>query len=294
MNSRYKELSIQLNRKLNNDFLGSFHHAFSGAGIEFDSIRHYIPWDSVRNIDWKTTAKRGTVHVRNYEDEKNINVIFYIELSDTLLFGSKNTTKKHTLEEVFFLLAQCSLSHWLSVWIYIQATNNHSVWIDFCDWEEIIIQGLATINDHYSQKHVSKNNISQQNISENTGFKNKKYWSSVLKNMKLKNNIVFQLTDKDPLHNNDCHFLNNDNEIIVVQIFDHFENNLTDMNLSFFTWITSICTTQTSHNQYIQHREKALFETKKQLWKKNIRYVSLDDHDDIFTIFYTFFMSSTQ
>ena len=33
-----------------------------GRGLNFEEIRHYLPGDDIRNIDWKVTARTGQPH----------------------------------------------------------------------------------------------------------------------------------------------------------------------------------------------------------------------------------------
>ncbi len=50
-----------------------------GQGTEFESLREYLPDDDFRRIDWKATAKRGKPITRQYETERNQNLIIAID-----------------------------------------------------------------------------------------------------------------------------------------------------------------------------------------------------------------------
>jgi uncharacterized protein (DUF58 family) len=49
------------------------------------------------------------VYVKNYEEERDLNILFIIDDSASLAFGSRVSTKKETLTEIYFLLAQASI-----------------------------------------------------------------------------------------------------------------------------------------------------------------------------------------
>jgi len=117
--NRYKDLEIKVKKQLSWDFLGSFKSAFKWLWVEFDSLREYIPWDSVKSIDWKTTAKLWDIYVKNYEEEKDLKILFLIENTESLDFGSEKQTKKEILKEIYFILAQSALSTGHSIWTYI-------------------------------------------------------------------------------------------------------------------------------------------------------------------------------
>ncbi|MCK0132293.1 DUF58 domain-containing protein [Flavobacteriaceae bacterium F08102] len=42
-----------------------------GHTMEFEQIKHYIPGDDVRTINWKATAKTGDLMINQYQDEKS-------------------------------------------------------------------------------------------------------------------------------------------------------------------------------------------------------------------------------
>ncbi len=50
-----------------------------GMGSEFESLREYAIGDDFRKVDWKATARRGKVIVREYEVERNQAVILCVD-----------------------------------------------------------------------------------------------------------------------------------------------------------------------------------------------------------------------
>jgi uncharacterized protein (DUF58 family) len=50
-----------------------------GVGTDFDSLREYARGDDYRKVDWKATARRGKVIVREFEAERNQPVILVID-----------------------------------------------------------------------------------------------------------------------------------------------------------------------------------------------------------------------
>ncbi len=57
---------------------GEFETFTRGRGDDLYRIREYVPEDSARHVDWKATAKSGSLKVREFsrEDERKIRVIF--------------------------------------------------------------------------------------------------------------------------------------------------------------------------------------------------------------------------
>jgi uncharacterized protein (DUF58 family) len=54
-----------------------------GQGTEFDSLRDYVEGDDVRSIDWRATARRGSVVVRTWQPEQHRRIVIVIDTSRT-------------------------------------------------------------------------------------------------------------------------------------------------------------------------------------------------------------------
>jgi uncharacterized protein (DUF58 family) len=57
---------------------GEFETFVRGRGDDLYRIREYLPEDSARHVDWKATAKSGSLKVREFsrEDERKVRLIF--------------------------------------------------------------------------------------------------------------------------------------------------------------------------------------------------------------------------
>jgi uncharacterized protein (DUF58 family) len=57
---------------------GEFETYTRGRGYDLYRIREYEPEDSARHVDWKSTAKSGSLKVREFtrEDERKLRVVF--------------------------------------------------------------------------------------------------------------------------------------------------------------------------------------------------------------------------
>ena len=55
-----------------------------GAGIEPDVVRAYGAGDDARSIDWRVTARRGELHVREFEEERDLDVLLLVDRSASL------------------------------------------------------------------------------------------------------------------------------------------------------------------------------------------------------------------
>jgi len=57
---------------------GEFESYIRGRGNDLYRIREYLPEDSARHVDWKATAKSGSLKVREFsrEDERKLRIVF--------------------------------------------------------------------------------------------------------------------------------------------------------------------------------------------------------------------------
>lgn len=75
-----------------------------GLGSEFESLREYATGDDIRKVDWKATARRGKLIVRQYEQERNQPVIIAIDIGRRMLSEVNGVTKlDHVLDALLML-----------------------------------------------------------------------------------------------------------------------------------------------------------------------------------------------
>lgn len=67
---------------------GALQSKIKGRGMEFDEVRHYQAGDDVRSIDWRVTARTGSPHTKLFREERERPVLFVVDLSYAMHFGS--------------------------------------------------------------------------------------------------------------------------------------------------------------------------------------------------------------
>ncbi len=76
-----------------------------GRGLNFEEMRHYLPGDDVRSIDWKATARTGTPHVRVYTEERDRPALLVVDQRMSMFFGSALNMKSVTAAEAAAITA---------------------------------------------------------------------------------------------------------------------------------------------------------------------------------------------
>ncbi len=106
-----RQLQILTRRAVNEDFAGEYSSAFKGRGMEFAEVREYQPGDDVRTIDWNVTARTGTPFVKKYVEERELTIIFAVDLSGSGQFGSVDRLKNRTAAELCAVLAFTAIAN---------------------------------------------------------------------------------------------------------------------------------------------------------------------------------------
>ena len=91
--ARIARLEI-LARNVVEGFLSGLHRSpYFGQSVEFAQHREYAPGDDIRRIDWKVWSKTDRYYIKQYEEETNLRTTLLVDLSESMLFGSRQLTK---------------------------------------------------------------------------------------------------------------------------------------------------------------------------------------------------------
>ena len=60
-------------------------------GIEFSSLREYVPGDDIRAIDWKVTARKNHPYVREFTEDREQTFYIVVDRSGSSTFGSETS-----------------------------------------------------------------------------------------------------------------------------------------------------------------------------------------------------------
>ena len=103
------KIRILTNRLIDDQLSGDYHSTFKGQGVEFDEVRPYVPGDDVRTIDWNVTARAGAPYIKRFSEERELTILFLVDVSGSQGYGSCGRTKSELAAEVSALLALTAL-----------------------------------------------------------------------------------------------------------------------------------------------------------------------------------------
>ncbi len=102
-------IEIRTRKAVKEVLAGQYHSAFKGQGMEFADVRLYQPGDDYRAIDWMVTSRTGELHVKQFEEERQQTLLFAVDVSGSLRFGTAGRLKSEVLAEAVALLAFSAL-----------------------------------------------------------------------------------------------------------------------------------------------------------------------------------------
>ncbi len=108
---KIRQIQIYTKRTVNASFAGQYESVFKGRGMTFDEVREYYPGDDIRSIDWNVTARTAKPHIKRFVEEREMTVIFAVDLSASGLFGTANKFKNELAAEFSAVLAMAALKN---------------------------------------------------------------------------------------------------------------------------------------------------------------------------------------
>jgi uncharacterized protein (DUF58 family) len=100
-----RRIDVQAKRLVTEVISGGYHSVFRGSGIEFDRVREYVEGDSRRAVDWNVTARVGRPFVKTYIDERELTVLFLLDLSASMSGGFSHWSMRQTAARICACLA---------------------------------------------------------------------------------------------------------------------------------------------------------------------------------------------
>ncbi|MBQ3669994.1 MAG: DUF58 domain-containing protein [Treponema sp.] len=196
---------------------GNFRSIYTGQGIEFSDVREYLPGDNVRSIDWNVSARMGRTFVKQYEEDRELNVFFVLDCSLSM------TAKLPVLTEAATLLLLAS------------RRNSASIGAVFFDGE---IQYSFPPKNSVETSSVILSKIARLQDG-GIVFKRGSALSSALRgaaNLLKKRSLVFVISDfRAAQWKKELAFLAQKNDVVAIRIVDDFDSELPDVGFLHFS-----------------------------------------------------------
>lgn len=109
--AQIEKIEIRTKNIVSEIFSGEYHSSFKGQGLEFAEVREYQSGDNYRDIDWNVSARLGMPYIKKFQETRELNVFFIVDVSASQNFGTVKAQKKERLAEIIALLSFSALSN---------------------------------------------------------------------------------------------------------------------------------------------------------------------------------------
>lgn len=87
-------ITIPATKKTSNILDGTYKSIYKGRSMNFEDLREYVIGDNIKDIDWKATARSGTILIRQYIAEKKHNIMLVFDTGKKMQGETPEITQK--------------------------------------------------------------------------------------------------------------------------------------------------------------------------------------------------------
>lgn len=208
INKIKSNIAIYSNKKTSNILDGTYKSVYKGKSMNFENLREYVINDDIKDIDWKSSARSGTLYVKQFIAEKKHNIMLVMDTgkkmdADSDLHESKKEIALYTAGTIGYLAIK----------------NNDYVGMIYSNAEGIEYKSFK-YNLYNLEEYLCEYNkyakIKDININDVLEYLNK----NISKRM-----IIFVITDINGIEcikTNTLKKLNQKHDILVININDNF------------------------------------------------------------------------
>ena len=78
---------LVVKKRVTSNYIGPRRSVSAGRGLTFKDHRLYAPGDDIRLIDWKVFARTDDLHIKTFEEERNLTAHIIMDSSASMGFG---------------------------------------------------------------------------------------------------------------------------------------------------------------------------------------------------------------
>ncbi len=88
--ARLKSFELRAKHIVEGVMTGAHRSPYHGFSVEFAEHRAYAPGDDLRHLDWKVFARTDKLHLKQYQQETNLDVMICVDGSGSMNFGTRS------------------------------------------------------------------------------------------------------------------------------------------------------------------------------------------------------------
>ena len=88
--ARLKSFELRAKHIVEGVMAGQHRSPMQGFSVEFAQHRQYAPGDDIRHLDWKVFARTDKLHLKQYQQETNLDLMVMVDCSGSMRYGSRS------------------------------------------------------------------------------------------------------------------------------------------------------------------------------------------------------------
>ena len=287
----HKLLELKTNALADSLFIWNYKTNIKWRGIEFVDYKEYEFSDNVKYIDFIKSEKEWKILVKLYEEERELSVNFIFDLNSTFYNWIWNNNKIDIAYELFYLVWLSAIKSWDKIWAYIFSKKWEKLHLPK-KWKQNFINIVNSIDEFDLKLSNTKKTILEL-FKKQEKVSNDKNWLSYFNSLKIKNSLVFYITDSLDVNNKQLKVLWIKNDVIVCNVFNSFENTL---EWNWLTWLKKWdndlildLDNKIKIKEYQDLRQEKLLCFKKNVIKNWSKYILFDEKKNIYKELYKIF-----
>lgn len=270
LDKKHKLLELRTSALVDSLFIWNYKTKHKWGGIEFVDYKEYDFSDDVKNIDFLRSEREWKILVKLFEEERDLSVYFIIDLNNTFYSKSLDFKKIDIVYELLYLIWLSAVKAWDKFGSYV--FDYESKKLNFAKKGKQNFINIVQDLDNFGET-IKKSDF---NFPSDKNSKLKHFNS-----LKIKNSLVFFLTDNLDVDYKDLKILWIKNDLIVCNIFNSFENTLDFWWIvGFNKWdinITLDLDNKKKVREYINLREEKIRNFRSKVIKNWWKYTLLDE-----------------
>ena len=208
-------IRVVTKRLVDEQLSGEYHSVFKGHGIEFDEVREYVPGDDIRTIDWNVTARMGHPFIKRFCEERELTLVFMVDISGSQCFGSRTRSKAELGAEVTGLLA-------------LSAIQNQDK-VDLILFSDRIEKSIPPRKGRTAALRLVREVLAAEETRRGTSIREALRF---LNNVQKRRAVVILISDfMDTGYLNELRITARRHDVICCRVFDPLESELPDVGL---------------------------------------------------------------
>lgn len=193
-------ISIYSSRKTSNILDGTYKSIYKGKSMNFENLREYVINDDIKDIDWKSSARSGTLYIKEFIAEKKHNIMLIMDTGKKMAAHTDSHEQKKDVAiftaGTIGYLAIKNNDYVGMIYLNSEKTqykplkyNLYNLEAYLCEYDKYADETDANINEllEYAYKNITKKTIIFV-ITDLSGIDNIK--TNTLKKLKQKHDVL--------------------------------------------------------------------------------------------------------